>query len=152
MATDCPRCGLLNPPSAQRCDCGYDLVRSPTLSGSRITVRDLLLSFDGRIGRYKWWLFFLPVSILSVALRLLDGALGTVDSRGLFGVFSGLFQLLVLYPSLAVHVKRCHDRDRSGWFVLILLIPVIQLWLLVELGIYPTKVGRNRFGLPEPSA
>src|SRR5215475_355959 len=117
MANDCPQCGLLNPPSAQRCDCGYDLLKRPEVAGSRINVRLLLFSFDGRIGRYKYWLFFLPYLAIYIALLLLDGTLGTLDSGDTIGLFSGIFLVLAFYSSIAVAVKRCHDRDRAGWFL-----------------------------------
>ena len=150
MENKCPQCGLLNPPSAHRCDCGYDLVKRPEVSGSRITVRLLLFSFEGRIGRYKYWLFFLAYAVIYGGLLLLDRTLGTFDSSYKIGVFSGIFQLLTLYPSIAVAVKRCHDRGRTGWFLLVGIIPVLNLWLLMELGFLPGTVGPNKFGLPEP--
>jgi uncharacterized membrane protein YhaH (DUF805 family) len=49
-----------------------------------------------------------------------------------------------------VGVKRCHDRNRSGWFLLIGWLPIMNLWLFIELGFLAGTVGPNRFGLPEP--
>ena len=77
---------------------------------------------------------------------MLDMAVGAYDEATGIGVASGLFALLALYPSIAVSVKRCHDRDRSGWFLLIGLIPLVNLWVLVELGFLRGTTGENRFG------
>jgi uncharacterized membrane protein YhaH (DUF805 family) len=55
-----------------------------------------------------------------------------------------------LWISIVGGAKRCHDRDRSGWFQLIVLIPILgALWLLVELGFLRGTIGANRFG-PDP--
>jgi len=52
--------------------------------------------------------------------------------------------------TLCVHIKRCHDRDQSGWWVLLLLIPVIGfIWAIINLGILEGTRGPNRFG-PDP--
>ena len=61
-----------------------------------------------------------------------------------------MIALAILYPSLAVAAKRFHDRDKSGWWILILFIPIIGfIWYLVELGFLPGTPGPNRFG-PDP--
>ena len=126
MANDCPRCGL--------------------------GTRALLFSFEGRIGRWRYWMFFVPYSIGYLTLIRLDEARNTVAAGGSIGIYSGLFVLLALYSSFAVGVKRCHDRDRSGWFLLVGIVPLLNLWLLVELGFLSGTAGPNRFGLPEPKA
>ena len=59
--------------------------------------------------------------------------------------------MAVLYPWIAVGIKRCHDRNRTGWFLLIGLIPLVSIWLVVELGFLRGTVGQNRFG-PDPLA
>jgi len=106
-----------------------------------------LLSFDGRIGRADYWLRFnLPVIVISAILGAVEGA----ASGGEVGLLSLLFMLAALWPSWAVGVKRCHDRDRSGWFMLIALIPVVGgIWLLVELGFLRGTIGPNKYG-PDP--
>ena len=56
---------------------------------------------------------------------------------------------LALIPSIIVYIKRFHDRDKSGWWVLIGLIPIIGgIWLLIELGFLKGTPGPNRFGPP----
>jgi uncharacterized membrane protein YhaH (DUF805 family) len=151
MVNSCPQCGLINPPTAQRCDCGYDFVKRLPIYAPRIGLRALLFSLNGRIGRSTYWLrFYLPCLAICLALVYLDFALGTLDRHRGLGVFSGIFLLLASYPSIAVSVKRCHDRNRSGLFLLIGLLPVISLWLYIELGFLAGTTGPNRFGLSEP--
>ena len=106
------------------------------------SLTDLLFSFEGRIGRRTFWLnFVLPVFIIAVIVVVVDGLIG------LGGVLAILFQLAILWPSLAVYAKRWHDRDKSGWWTLIILIPVIgSLWMLVECGFLKGTAGSNRFG------
>ena len=119
---------------------------------SSIGLRALLLSFEGRISRSTYWLrFFLPYLGIYIVLLAVDNALGTLDTKGegIIGVFSGLFFVLAWYSALAVAVKRCHDRDRSGWFTLVGIVPLLNLWYWIELLFLPGTPGGNRFGLPE---
>ena len=106
---------------------------------------EFLLSFNGRIGRKPYWLFSLAVFILSIASSVLDPS---ADAP----VFSYVFNILVIWPCLAVAAKRWHDRGKSAWWLLIMLIPVVgMLWTLIECGFLRGTDGPNRFG-PAPSA
>lgn len=105
-------------------------------------LRYILLSFDGRINRQPFWIFFIGIGVVESVLTLLFG----VDSA-LGQSVLGLFNLLVIWPSLAVLIKRWHDRDKSGWWVLINLIPIIgQIWTWIECGLFRGTEGPNRFG------
>ena len=122
-------------------------------------------SFQGRIGRKTWWLgYVLPLIGISVLSTVLDIALGFVsfedmapaggyayETRGI-GVFGLLSLVPIFWGGLAGQVKRWHDRDKSGWWSLIGLVPVIGgIWMLVELGILEGTRGANRYG-PDPLA
>lgn len=104
-------------------------------------------SFKGRIPRsvyWKWYTF--PAVILSLLLLGLDIFLDTQTDYDFF-VFYTLFLLITCYPGLAVSVKRLHDRNRSGWFVLISLIPLVgNIWLIIELLFLKGTKGSNMFG------
>ena len=150
MAQNCPQCGLTNPSDARRCDCGYDLAGRPPVVGPPTGLRHLLLSFNGRIGGSTYWLrFFLPYVGIYLGLVALDAILGTLDENEGVGVLSGIFLLVALYPSLAVAAKRCHDRDRSAWFLLVGVVPILNLWPMIELRFLSGTPGPNRYGLPE---
>ncbi|MFT8245357.1 DUF805 domain-containing protein [Roseomonas sp. BN140053] len=106
------------------------------------------LSFGGRIGRQTYWLHYVvPFTVINLIASAID--MNTMAEGG-FGVLGPIVALVLLWPSLAGGVKRCHDRDHSGWFLLISLIPVVgAVWLLVELGFLRGTLGANRFG-PDP--
>ncbi len=70
----------------------------------------------------------------------------------IFYTLVGLIFLLIIWPALAISVKRWHDRDKSGWWVLIGLVPLIGgLWALIETGFLPGTEGDNQYG-PDPLA
>jgi uncharacterized membrane protein YhaH (DUF805 family) len=89
--------------------------------------------FSGRARRREYWCYSLVSGIIIVALLLLDLSLGTIDTSegGGLGVISGLYVLAVFLPTLAVTVRRLHDQDNSGWWVLISFVPFGGLVLLV---------------------
>lgn len=58
----------------------------------------------------------------------------------------GAYALVMLYPTLAVNVKRCHDRGRSGWFVLVGIVPLLNYWYLIEICFLPGTEGANQYG------
>jgi uncharacterized membrane protein YhaH (DUF805 family) len=111
----------------------------------------LLFSFQGRATRGDYWLrFFLLYVALNFMALVIDAAAGTLDSDSGVGVFSTLLGLAAVWPSFAVSAKRLHDRDKSGWYILLGFIPIIGwIWMFVELGCLRGTVGHNRFG-PDP--
>ena len=103
----------------------------------------VLLDPRGRIARSNWWLFgvLLP---LGLGL-LLHALLGIARVRAEMAEHT--VNVVLLWPTLAVSVKRWHDRDKSGWWVLVVLVPVVG-WAvaLVVNGLLPGTRGQNRFG------
>ena len=107
---------------------------------AEVFTKDFLLTWRGRINRQRYWTFVLVYVGLSVVAGILDG----ITNGALFGIVLGLAGL---YPSICVSIKRWHDRDKSGWWSLINLIPVIGwIWSLVEQGFLAGTAGPNRFG------
>lgn len=99
--------------------------------------------FSGRARRKEYWMFMLFGYLLGVAAFLLDG----VAAGG--GIISGLLLLGLLVPSLAVAVRRMHDVGKSGWFLLITIIPLVgPIWLLI-LACTDSQPGTNQYG-PNP--
>lgn len=106
----------------------------------------LLTSFDGRINRAKFWAGVGVFIAIGIVAAIIDGILGAN------GILSGIVSLAMIYFACALYAKRWHDRDKSGWWTLIVLVPIIgSIWLLVECGILPGTQGANRFG-PDPLA
>lgn len=86
-------------------------------------------TFSGRSSRSAYWWWYLFGLLVSAAATLVDQLLGTSF------VLSGLAGLALILPSLAVLVRRFHDAGHSGWWVLIMLLPVIGfvVWLIFAL-------------------
>jgi|TARA_A100001391_G_scaffold87590_3_gene58038 uncharacterized membrane protein YhaH (DUF805 family) len=101
--------------------------------------------FAGRSGRSAYWFYTLTYFIILVLLIILDGVLGTLSADGV-GVLSGIAVLVHLIPSLAVTVRRLHDTGRSGWWLLIGLVPLVGIIVLIVFACLPSQPGSNRFG------
>lgn len=105
------------------------------------------LYFDlrGRVSRRQFWLHgVLALVGVALAAHALLGIARVSQNTADMAV-----NLLLLWPALAVSVKRWHDRDRSGWWVLVLLLPVVGVfWMLADNGCVRGTAGRNRYGEP----
>jgi uncharacterized membrane protein YhaH (DUF805 family) len=126
-------------------------------------ITSLLWSFDGRIGRAKFWLGFLLIIVMAIVLGAVAGLFGVTvrEGRGVafeeMGFAAILYvvaaTILITYSQLAVYAKRFHDRGKSAWWILIAFVPVIGFfWILIELGMLPGDPGPNRYGPPEMNA
>jgi uncharacterized membrane protein YhaH (DUF805 family) len=102
--------------------------------------------FSGRSRRSEYWYFGLFYLVIYLGLVMVDGITGSFDFRSGFGLLSGLFTLAVLIPSLSVSVRRLHDTGRSGWWLLIGLIPVVGAIILIVFLAQDGEAGTNRFG------
>jgi uncharacterized membrane protein YhaH (DUF805 family) len=106
------------------------------------------VGFSGRAPRSEYWYWQLFFCLVGIASALIDLVL---FPRLNISPINTLAELALLLPTLAVSVRRLHDLDRSGWWLLIVLIPIIgAIWLLVWFCTRGT-VGPNRFG-PDPLA
>lgn len=124
--------------------------------------------FSGRARPKEFWMFFLFILIGMIALSFLDAALGLGHSdrwmmhqgwpggwrgaagfRNSGGPLTGLFLLAMVIPYLAVAVRRLHDTDRSGWWLLLYVIPIIGGIILLIFFVMGGTRGPNRFG-PDP--
>ena len=103
-------------------------------------------TFSGRARRKEYWMFFLFNVLISLGLGVLDVVAGTYSVEYETGFFSGLYSLLVLIPGIAVGVRRLHDTNRSGWWILISLIPIIGVLVLFVFTCLDSQPGTNRFG------
>lgn len=134
---------------------------------NNIDFGSLLFGFDGRINRAKYWLavvIYLVVMLIAVGLMFaLHGMIGMV--------LMGIIYIVAIVSGIAVGIKRLHDCDKSGWWLLVFyLVPgllsaaamgwddsmvlnllsfAVSIWGLVQLGFLRGTVGPNRFG-PDP--
>lgn len=115
------------------------------LLGESLSPWQMYVGLQGRITRSDYWyagVFVLLV--LGLVLTALLRIAGFSTERA-----EGLVNLLLAWPAVAVSAKRWHDRDRSGWWVLVNLLPVVGwLWGLVDNGLLRGTPGRNRYGEP----
>ncbi|WP_046503773.1 DUF805 domain-containing protein [Streptomyces odonnellii] len=96
--------------------------------------------FSGRARRTEFWMFVLFNLIVEIVLTVIDSAIG------LSSILVGLYALAVLIPGLAVSVRRLHDTDKSGWFLLLGLIPLVGGIILIVFSATAGTVGQNKYG------
>jgi uncharacterized membrane protein YhaH (DUF805 family) len=124
----------------------------PTVTApSNQDLKWLYLSLSGRINRSKYWLFgVVAFIIIGIIAGVLDMVLGLADPTTGYGPITMIAGLVMIYPGICVLGKRWHDRNKSAWWILIGLIPVVGgLWTLIECGFLRGTVGDNRLG-PDP--
>lgn len=97
--------------------------------------------FDGRASRSEYWYFVLFNAIISVTCTILDLIIGS--EIGIIGI---VYNLAVLVPYVAVTIRRLHDVGKSGWWQLIVLIPIIGIVLLIIWTVTDSMPGENQYG------
>jgi uncharacterized membrane protein YhaH (DUF805 family) len=98
--------------------------------------------FSGRARRSEYWWFYLAYILASIVASLIDQAIG-------FPLFQIILGLGLLIPSLAVGVRRLHDTGRSGWWLLIGLVPLVGIIVLIVFFCTDSQPGTNKYG-PSP--
>lgn len=101
--------------------------------------------FTGRSRRSEYWYFFLVNIILSYGLQ----GLALATEMSIFGILSAVVGLALFIPGLAVGVRRMHDIGRSGWWLLIVFIPLVGFILLIYWMASDSQPGANEYG-PNP--
>ena len=105
--------------------------------------------FSGRARRTEYWMFELFSTIFMVAAIIMDNVLGTKAKDDSVGIFYYLLILALVLPRLAVLVRRLHDVGKSGWWILISLIPLVGgVWLFIQT-VTDSNPGDNEYG-PNP--
>jgi uncharacterized membrane protein YhaH (DUF805 family) len=126
----------------------------PLIENWKLVVMERYAKFDGRAGRAEFWWYVLANIILYVAALILVG-IGFAIATGLgvaVVVLATVLYLALIIPSIAVAIRRLHDTDKSGWWLLLGLIPFGGLVLLVFYAQEGTA-GPNQHGVgPEPAA
>jgi len=96
--------------------------------------------FKGIASRPEYWYFVLFNLIISIILSIINSILNN-------DILGTLYSLVILIPSIAVSVRRLHDIGKSGWMMLILLIPLIGFIWFIVLMARPSKKGENKYNL-----
>jgi uncharacterized membrane protein YhaH (DUF805 family) len=117
--------------------------------------------FSGRSRRMELWMWVLFTVIVSIVLGILDGLLGFSTSRSTLtpaatgvgfaamtniGVLGGIWSLATLVPSLAVSVRRLHDTNRAGWWLLLPMVPYFLGFAMMFMAMTSQSLGMIGFG------
>ncbi len=105
--------------------------------------------FEGRARRKEYWFFQLFNFLISLALGFIDLFTGLYNPETGLGFFSGIYALGVMIPGIAVSVRRLHDTGRSGWWLLINLVPLLGSIVFIYFTVLDSNPGSNEYG-PSP--
>lgn len=166
-AQPCPYCGRVNAspgsetswsspstlPGASASDAAAQEVANPSVKGvveSSIHYFNRALgkyaTFSGRASRAEYWYFFLAVLVLNLGLAVLSLIFSDSFLGDLLDGLSTVFLVLMLIPSLSIGVRRLHDINKSGWWYLVVFVPLIGPLLLLYWAIQPGDTDSNMHG------
>jgi uncharacterized membrane protein YhaH (DUF805 family) len=109
----------------------------------RTVVLEKYVDFQGRASRSEFWWYVLAYLIIYIIASIIDSVLTG-------GLLTLVVSLGLLLPNIAVAIRRLHDTDRTGWWLLLSFIPLINL-VLIYFYVLKGTDGENRFG-PDPLA
>jgi uncharacterized membrane protein YhaH (DUF805 family) len=101
--------------------------------------------FSGRARRKEYWMFTLFNFIIAFVLGFIEGLVGIAAETGQ-SVLGAIYSLAVLIPAIAVAIRRLHDTNRSGWWLLIALIPLLGAIVLLVFMVQDSDQGDNQYG------
>ena len=136
------------PPPSNYGGAGQPPLPNPLISYWKKVVLENYTNFTGRARRAEFWWYFLANLIISVMLNIIDAVIGLGMGGGI-GVLGLIYALAVLIPGLAVGVRRLHDTDKSGWWLLLAFIPIVGLIVLIVFWATDGTPGANKYGLSE---
>ncbi len=102
-------------------------------------------NFSDRSRRKEYWMFILATVIISIVLTIVDTVAGLELAEDV-GILSTLFSLAIIIPSISVTVRRLHDIGKSGWWVLIGLIPIVGFIVLLVFTVKDSEAAPNAYG------
>lgn len=117
----------------------------------RICVKEKYAHFEGRATRSEFWYFYLFTLIISVPydMAIIFRSFGLEDAAMISGGLYIIFCLALFLPQLGVTIRRLHDTGKSGWYWLIVLIPIAGIFIFIAQLIKPSSPEDNKYG-PAP--
>ena len=128
-------------------------------SAAGLTATQKLFSFEGRINRADYWLYGTVIEALGALVQIIMNVIFFGEAfiaegaqlPAAYLAFLVLLAVISVWMGLALHAKRLHDRNKSGFMFLVVFIPLIGvIWLLISCYFLPGTPGTNEYG-PEPS-
>ena len=116
---------------------------NPLIGYWKKVVLENYANFTGRARRAEFWWYALANFIVSVVLNLLQAA------ASIFVVLVVIYGLAVLIPGIAVGIRRLHDTGKTGWWLLIVLIPLVGIIVLIVFWATDSTPGANDYGMSE---
>ena len=116
----------------------------PMVTAFKLVVFERYAVFEGRAGRAEYWWFFLANFLIGLVIQILAGVSDALV------ILSLIYSLALLIPGLAVAVRRLHDTDKSGWWILISLVPLVGIIVLIVFLATDGDPGANQYGNPDP--
>jgi len=105
--------------------------------------------FSGRAQRKEYWMFLLFYILIYIAFAIIDSVTGTFSTKAGMGLLGGLYAIALIIPCITVTVRRLHDTNHSGWWILIGLVPLIGNIILLVFMVQDGNPGENQYG-PTP--
>lgn len=116
----------------------------PMVTAFKLVVFERYAVFEGRAGRAEYWWFFLANFLIGLVIQILAGVSDALV------ILSVIYSLALLIPGLAVAVRRLHDTNKSGWWLLIALVPLVGIIVLIVFLATDGDPGANQYGNPDP--
>ena len=102
--------------------------------------------FNGRSQRKEYWYFFLFNIIAFILFTFIDAAIGTFNTETGTGIISTIYMLAVILPYFGVGIRRLHDTNRTGWWLLLGIIPIIGPIVLIVFFCLDSDSDKNKYG------
>lgn len=103
-------------------------------------------TFSGRARRKEYWYFVLFNLISLIIINFIDIMIGTFDAAAGIGLLGGLYAVLAFLPTLSVAVRRLHDTGRTGWWLLLYLIPLVGAIVIFVFLVLDSEPNENKYG------
>jgi len=103
-------------------------------------------TFSGRATRQQYWMFYLFYIIIYIALTIIETTVGLYDAEAGMGLFTTIFMLGLLIPSIAILARRLHDIGRTGLWILLIVIPLVGAIVLLIFSVLDSEHGENQYG------
>jgi uncharacterized membrane protein YhaH (DUF805 family) len=131
------------PPASYSGGAGQPALPNPLVNYWKRVVLERYAQFTGRSRRAEFWWYALAGLIIGIAFNIL------IAISSFFWVIYAIYGLAVLIPGLAVGVRRLHDTDKSGWWLLIALVPLVGIIVLIVFWATDGTPGPNQYGASE---